>query len=293
MSIAVFKQTLWSKKIQNQLDTLTGLRKHSDYSFQGEIKGGNVLKITASVRPTVNTYVPGTDISYENVKGTSQDLPINIYKYATQTFDDVDEAQSIPGVMENATREMAKALADQANIEVANKMLDACKNGVAYTDNDDQEATETVPQESSASAVTKENAIPRVETGLVALYENNVNPAEDLWGEFSPKYFSFIRQSLTETLTNNVELAKTGAVGKYNNVKVCIENLLPKDGNTRYNFIRTNKAVAYVEAIEKTEAGRLEKQFKDYVRSLMVIGTKVVRAKEMYAIKELVSSATI
>ena len=257
MSIAVFKQTLWSKKIQNQLDTLTGLRKHSDYSFQGEIKGGNVLKITASVRPTVNTYVPGTDISYENVKGTSQDLPINIYKYATQTFDDVDEAQSIPGVMENATREMAKALADQANIEVANKMLDACKNGVAYTDNDDQEATETVPQESSASAVTKENAIPRVETGLVALYENNVNPAEDLWGEFSPKYFSFIRQSLTETLTNNVELAKTGAVGKYNNVKVCIENLLPKDGNTRYNFIRTNKAVAYVEAIEKTEAGRL------------------------------------
>ena len=153
--------------------------------------------------------------------------------------------------------------------------------------------TSVEAEEASASAVSKENAIPRIEAGLVKLYENNVNPADDLWGEFSPNYFSFIRQSLTETLTNNVELAKTGAVGKYNNVKVCIENLLPKDGTTRYNFIRTGKAVAYAEAIEKTEAGRLEKQFADYVRSLLVLGAKVVRAKEMYAIKEQVSNATI
>lgn len=290
MSLNVFKPTLWSKKIQNGLDTLTGLRTHSDYSFQGEIKGGNVLKITSSVRPTVKNYVPGTPIDYENVKGTSQDLPINIYKYATQTFDDVDEAQSIPGVMENATREMAKALSDQANIEVANKMKDAVENGVAYKNQNDEDAVETVPQEENASAVTKTNAIPRIEDGLVALYENNVNPADDLWGEFSPKYFSFIRQSLTETLTNNVELAKTGAVGKYNNVKVCIENLLPVSGTTRYNFIRTSKAVAYAEAVEKTEAGRLESQFADYVRSLLVLGTKVVRAKEMYAIKETIAA---
>ena len=33
MSVAVFKPTLWSNKIQNALETLTGLRTHCDYQF--------------------------------------------------------------------------------------------------------------------------------------------------------------------------------------------------------------------------------------------------------------------
>ena len=37
MSSKVFKQELWSKQIQNELDVLTGLRTHSDYSYDGEI----------------------------------------------------------------------------------------------------------------------------------------------------------------------------------------------------------------------------------------------------------------
>ena len=82
MAVAVFKQALWSKQINNVLDTLTGLKNHSDFSYEGEVKGGNVLKITGSVRPSVGNYVPGTNINYESVGGISQDLNINIYKYA-------------------------------------------------------------------------------------------------------------------------------------------------------------------------------------------------------------------
>lgn len=290
MSSNVFKQELWSKQIQNELDVLTGLRTHSDYSYEGEIKHGNVLHITGSVKPTVGDYVPGTDIQFENVGGTEMTLVIDKAKYATQVFDDVDRAQSIPGVMENATREMAKELHFKGDEAVAAVIKDATENGVTYTNNNDQTATGTVPQEVSASAVTKTNAKERIEAGLVALYENNVNPNTDLWGEFTPKYFSNLRQSLTETLTNNVDLAKTGAVGKYNNVKVCIENALPlsTDTNSRYNVIRTGKAIAFAGQIDKVEAGRLEKRFADYVKALFVFGTRVVRYKEMYIIKESV-----
>ena len=110
MSVAVFKQTLWSKKIQNALDTLTGLRTHCDYQFEGEIKAGNKLKITGSVAPTIGTYVPGTDISIENVDGNDQELVIDQFKYFARYFDNVDKAQSIPGVMENDTKECAKYL---------------------------------------------------------------------------------------------------------------------------------------------------------------------------------------
>lgn len=288
MSVAVFKQALWSKQINNVLDTLTGLKNHSDFSYEGEVKGGNVLKITGSVRPSVGNYVPGTDINYESVGGISQELNINIYKYATQKFDDVDRAQSIPGVMENATKEMAKAIADQVNIEVANKMKDAVTTGVTITNNAGTSEILTVPQEAAATAVSKANALTRIDDGVQALQENNVAPTEKLWGEFSPAYYKCIRQGLFVDLTNNVELAKEGIVGEYNNVQVCIENLLPVDtvNKIKFNFIRTGKAVAFAGVVEKTEAGRLEKQFADYVRALYAFGTKVVRPKEMYAIKE-------
>lgn len=291
MSTKVFKQELWSKQIRNDLETLTGLRSHSDFEYDGEIKRGNVLHITGSVKPTVGDYVQGTDIRFENVSGTDMTLVINKAKYATQVFDDVDRAQSIPGVMENASKEMAKELHLQADKEVANVIKDAVENGVKYTGADDEEATATIGQEASASAVTKANATLRIEDGLVYLYENNVNPTTDIWGEFSPKYYSQVRQSLTETLTNNVSLAKEGAVGKYNNVKVCIENLTPisTDGKAKYNILRTGKAVAFAGQVDKVEAGRVEKQFADYVKALYVFGTKVVRYKEMYIIKEAIA----
>ena len=289
MSVNVFKPTLWAKSIQNVLETLTGLRKHSDHTYDGEVKGGKILKITSSVRPTVRDYIPGTPIVYDEVKGRSQDLPIDIYKYVTQTFDDVDRAQSISGVFENACREMAKELDDEGDRITAAKMKHAIENGVVFDNGNETTTTEYIAQETEAVAPTKENGLSRIENGLTKLYENNVDPATKVYGEFSPKYHQAIREGLTPILTNNVELAKTGAVGMYSNVLVCIENLLPVNGTTKYNILRTGKAVAYAEAVEKTEAGRLESQFADYVRALLVCGCKVVKPKEMYAIKELLS----
>ena len=78
-------------------------------------------------------------------------------------------------------------------------------------------------------------------------------------------------------------------------MKLIIQNLLPKitsgsgSGATvtgAYNIIRTSKAVAYAEQLHKTEAGRHEKQFGDYVKALLIFGVKIVRPAEMYAIKE-------
>lgn len=277
MSVAVFKQTLWSKKIQNALDTLTGLRTHSDYSFEGEIKGGNTLKITGSVRPTVGTYVPGTEITFTAVDGVSQDLVIDQFKYATQIFDNVDKAQSIPGVLENASREMSKALHEEGDKYVASIV----KTEVEKTGS-------TIPQASAGIAPSKTTVVPAIEAGLTVLYENNVNPTTELWGEFSPKMYSFLRQSLTEILTNNVEMAKKGIVGRYNNVNVCIENLLPENTTThlKYNIIRTSKAIAFAGQIDTVRAGEIEKGFSDYVKALYVYGAKIVRPNEMYVIKE-------
>lgn len=282
MSVAVFKQTLWSKKIQNALDTLTGLRTHCDYQFDGEIKAGNKLKITGSVKPTIGTYVPGTDITIENVDGNDQELVIDQFKYFARYFDNVDKAQSIPGVMENDTKECAKYLHEEGDKYVAKIIKDAA------------EEEDTVIAQGAAITPSKTTVIPAVEEGLVALYEKNVNPTSELYGEFSPKMYSFLRQALTETLTNNVELAKKGAVGKYNNVLVCIENLLPENTTkkVKYNIIRTSKAVAFAGQVDTVKAVEKEKGFGDIVKGLYVFGAKIVRPEEIYLILETIPTTS-
>ncbi len=277
MSVAVFKPILWSNKIQNALETLTGLRTHCDYEFEKElIKAGNKLKITGSVAPTIGTYVPGTDIDIENVEGNDQELVIDQFKYFARYFDNVDKAQSIPGVLENDSKECARYLHEEGDKYVASIL----KAGVESGD---------ISKSATAITPNKTNVVSAVEDGLVVLYEKNVKPTDELYGEFSPKFYSALRQSLTEVLTNNVELAKKGAVGKYNNVMVCIENLLPSAEGVKYNFIRTSKAVAFAGQIDTVKAVEKEKGFGDIVKGLYVYGAKVVRPEQAYAIQEAVA----
>ena len=65
MAITNFQRTVWSAKIQRALETITGLKNHSDYQFEGDIKYAKEVKILGIVRPTIKTYVPGTEIDIE------------------------------------------------------------------------------------------------------------------------------------------------------------------------------------------------------------------------------------
>lgn len=290
MATTAFKQKLWSKEIMKELATLTGLRTHCDAKYTGEIKGGNTLYITGVVAPNVGTYTQGSDITMQAVAGINIPLVIDKQKYATQVFDDVDRAQSIGGVMESATAEMARVLHEEADKDVASALKGAIETGVTFTKENGSTQTIKALQETNASQVTKANSITRVDDALEVLRENNVPTSMELWGEFSPAYYKLMFQNLTELYTNNVEMAKKGILGKYSNVNVTIDNLLPRSDaqTTRYNIIRTGRSTAFAGQIDKVEAGRIEKQFADYVKALYVYGIKVVRPKEVYAIKETV-----
>ena len=281
MSVAVFKQTFWSNKIQSVLDTLTGLRTHSDYEFEGEIKAGDRLKITGTVRPTIGTYVPGVDIDIESLNGNDQELVIDQFKYFALYFDNVDKAQSIPGVWRATSEQCAKELHEAGDKYVASVIKTAI------------EATGSTVGKSTAFTPTKANIVEKTEEALTALYANNVSPLTDFYGEYSPRMYSFLRQSLTELSTNNPELLKKGAVGRYNNVLVSIENLLPtstaNSSTIRYNIIRTGKAVAFAGQIDTIKAVEKEKGFGDILKGLYVFGAKVVRPEQIYALVETVA----
>lgn len=270
-TVTNFQQTIWSKSILRSLEKITSLRNHCNFQYEKESKNAKEVKILSVNRPTIRTYVPGTALVRESAADSSQLLQLNQYRYFNFEVEDIVKAQSVPGLMEALTDEAGKGLALEGDKYVADVIYEAVTN-----------------EEVSSSAVvdlTTENAMASVEEGFATLYANDCKVSDTFYLELAPKVFTTYRQSLTELSTNNPEILKKGAVGKINNAFVCIENCLPNndDNSGVINILRTDKAIAFAEQIDKVEKYRPEDAFTDAVKGLYVFGAKIVRPKEIYA----------
>ena len=282
-ALLVFKPQLWSKTILKQLDVITGMRKHSDYSFSEEIKYGKRLHITKVGDTQVRSYTQGVDITFDEVNGDEAVLIIDQQRYFGKYYDDIDKVQAIPGAVEADMAETAKALALDADEFVSARLYQAVVN----TD----PTKPTIASSASAITPNEKNVMTAIEDGLVELYKNNVSTSTEIWGEVSPKMYSQLRIHLTELATANLDLMKRGIIGKYGNVNICIENRLPVKTGVKYNFLRTGKAFAFAEQIDKVAKTDKEKGFGTYFKGLYVYGGSVVRPEEAYAIQETTTEA--
>ena len=278
MSIADAKQTIWHKAYERALKTITSLRNHCDFKYERDSKNAEKVIILNAVRPNVRNYVPGTPITRDPVSATKQELPIDQFRYFNIGLDDVHKAQSVPGAMEATAAEGALALSEEGDKYVASLV----KAGV--------EATTPTIDSVARFTPTKANATEKIEEAFAILYGKNNRVSDTYWLEVAPSYFQFIRPNILELLTNNVEMAKKGVVGKYANALVTIENLLPKGqatsaNDTVYNILRTEHAIAFVEQINKVEPYRPEDSFEDALKGLYTFGAKVVRPDEIVVIK--------
>lgn len=272
-TITQFQQTIWTKSILRSLNKITSLRNHCNFQYEKDSKNAKEVKILSVNRPTIRTYVPGTAITRESATDSSLLMKIDQYRYFNFEVEDIVKAQSVPGLMEALTDEASKGLALEGDKYVAELMKAEVEAGTVS-------ASEVV-------TLTKENAMETVENGFATLYENDCKVSDMFYLEVTPKAFTTYRMALTELSTNNPEILKKGAVGKINNAYVCIDNCLPEatDGASVYNILRTDKAVAFAEQIDKVEHYRPEDAFTDAVKGLYVFGGLVVRPKEIYAIK--------
>jgi hypothetical protein len=270
-TVTNFQQTIWSKSILRSLEKITSLRNHCNFQYEKDSANAKEVKILSVNRPTIRTYVPGTPLTRESATDSSQLLQLNQYRYFNFEVEDIVKAQSVPGLMEALTDEAGKGLALEVDLYVA----EVIKQGV----------TDGEVEASTSTALTKSNAVETVENGFATLYANDCKVSDTFYLEVAPKPFTLYRQALTELSTNNPEILKKGAVGRINNAYVCIENCLPADDTDYYNILRTDKAVAFAEQIDKVEKYRPEDAFTDAVKGLYVFGAKIVRPKEIYVIK--------
>lgn len=270
-TVTEFQQTIWSKSILRSLRTITSLRNHCNFQYEKDTKNAKEVKILSVNRPTIKKYVMGTALERESAKDTAQILKLDQYFYFNFEVEDIVKAQSVPGLMEALTDEAGIGLAEEGDKYVAEVVKTAVDAGEVTS--------------SEVITLTKENAMESVEAGFATLYENNCKVSDMFYLEVAPSVFSTYRMCLTELSTNNPEILKKGAVGKINNAYVCIENLLPQTESAHYNILRTEKAVAFAEQIDKVEKYRPEDAFTDAIKGLYVFGAKIVRPKEIYVMK--------
>lgn len=271
-TVTQFQQTIWSKSILRSLEKITSLRNHCNFQYEKDSHNAKEVKILSVNRPTIRTYVPGTALVRESAADSSQLLKIDQYRYFNFEVEDIVKAQSVPGLMEALTDEAGKGLALEGDKYVAEVIKTAA------------DASEIAVSESEI-ALTASNAMASVEDGFATLYSKDCKVSDTFYLEVAPKVFTTYRQQLTELSTNNPEILKKGAVGKINNAYVCIENCLPESTTAHYNILRTEKAVAFAEQIDKVEKYRPEDAFTDAVKGLYVFGAKIVRPDEIYIMK--------
>lgn len=270
-AVTHFQQTIWSKSILRSLNKITSLRNHCNFQYEKDSKNAKEVKILSVNRPTIRTYVPGTAITRESATDSSQLLKIDQYRYFNFEVEDIVKAQSVNGLMEALTDEASKGLALEGDKYVAEVIKQAVTDGEVTASED--------------ITLTTANAMESVEDGFATLYANDCKVSDMFYLEVAPKVFTTYRQQLTELSTNNPEILKKGAVGKINNAYVCIENCLPESETAYMNILRTDKAVAFAEQIDKVEHYRPEDAFTDAVKGLYVFGAKVIRPKEIYVMK--------
>lgn len=268
MAVTNFIQTIWSKKIQDDLELKTKLVANCLRSYEGDCKYAQSVKILGVGEPTIGTYT-GAEISIEEMSDKGQLLTIDQANYFAFYVDDINEAQSVPGLREEYQRKAVHGLAVKRDTYVANLI----KGATNVT---------------TASALSQEAVKEAIDEAIVALRERNFD--EDGVIEITPAVYNVFKNELITLSTNNPEYIKKGIVGMYDGFEVCMSNNMAKDSSHVYCDIRGKKAIAFAGQINEVEALRAEKVFKDIVRGLDTFGSKVIDEARIQVVKVPVSA---
>ena len=277
MAVTNFIQSIWSKKIQDDLELKCKLVDNCLRDYEGDVKHAASVKILGVGEPTIGTYNNGEDITIEEMSDRGQLLTIDQANYFAFYVDDVNQAQSVPGLKEKYQEKAVHCLAVKRDQYIANLIKTA--NIFVKADG----TTETIDNVTTADGKTKEDVKEAIDAAIVALRERNFD--EEGVIEITPAVYNVFKNELITLSTNNPEYIKKGIVGMYDDFEVVMSNGLAKDTTHAYCCVRGKKAIAFAGQINEVEALRAEKRFKDIIRGLDTFGAKVIDEARIQVVK--------
>jgi hypothetical protein len=269
MSYNNFIPTVWSKTILRERERQCVAAKLCWKEFEGEVAYGNRVKINGVGRPTVKEYVKNsTQIVPEDLSDQSTFLDIDQQKYFAFAIDDIDKRQAKGNLMSEQMKEAAAAMAEDADDYIYRLYPHA---GITI----------------DGGTVTSANALSTITRAVKTLWQNNVPANTEIFIEASPNLMEKIVLAKIVLGQPNDETLDKGYQGRLPllGTKLYMSNGIYNDGTYDYVFVRTRKAIAYVDQIDKTEAYRPESSFSDAVKGLHVYGAKVIRPNELVVLK--------
>ncbi len=267
MAVTNFIQSIWSKKIQDDLELKCKLVDNCTRNYEGDVKYAQSVKILGVGEPTIRAYSNSTPIEVEEMSDRGQMLTIDQANYFAFYVDDVDQAQSVPGLAEEYQRKSVHGLAVKRDAYIASLIKGVTAEGHVTT----------------AEAKTEEAIKEAIDEAIVALRERNFD--EEGVIEITPAVYNLFKNQLITLSTNNPEYIKKGIVGVYDDFNVIMSNGLAKDSGHAYCCVRGKKAIAFAGQINEVEAMRSEDYFKDLVRGLDTFGAKVIDEARIQVVK--------
>lgn len=271
MAVTNFIQSIWSKKIQDDLELKCKLVDNCLRDYEGDAKYAQSVKILGVGEPTIGKYSSGTDITIEEMSDKGEILTIDQANYFAFYVDDVNQAQSVPGLAERYQEKAVHGLAVARDSYVAGLIKGVTTNVT------------------TATALTAEAVKAAIDGAIVALRERNFD--EEGVIEITPAVYNLFKNYLITLSTDNPEYIKKGIVGVYDDFKVIMSNNMAKDTTYAYCDVRGKKAIAFAGQINEVEALRAEKRFKDIIRGLDTFGAKVIDAARIQVVKVPVKAA--
>lgn len=264
MSYEKFKPTVWSQQIMSQLPKFTVFKQDCDFRYDGEAGQGKKVKVLGIAKPTIRTYTPGQDIAAAETPADSETyLEIDQFDYFNYAVDNVDRAQSVEGLMEALSEEATRALAEREDSFIASLAADA------------ENTTD------STAISNGDQAKAEIDKLFVTLWNNGVSEKDNLVLYLPPWLYDLFQNRLVELRTNNQDTVDRGLVGFYRGAKVKMSNNIFNDDTDDYVMLKTGKAIAYLNGIDKLEAYQPERRFSDAVKGLNTYGGKIIRQNEI------------
>jgi len=274
MALDQFKPEIFAKKIEQTLEKKMVFADFCNREYEGEVKSvGDSVRILELARPTVTTTTDGAPITisaFEELQSAAQTMQILQQSYFAPVLHDVDERQSVDGILEKIMTGGGYALADAMDTHIATVAATGIKDNSSATDIKTSTAT----------------ILPLIDAALAKLYANNVAFNEEIELVVTPRAYMCIKAAMIATDTDNSALLERGIAAKYGNVMIRVSNniVTANGGAEDLLILRTKRAIAFVEQINKLETGRKELGFGTFVKGLALYQAQLVQPKELIVI---------
>lgn len=274
--ITNFIPAIWSSEIlmalRNQLVFAQDSVINRDY--EGDIsQAGDTVHIITIGDPGIRDYAPGTDITWDELSDSEQNLIVDQKKYFAFKVDDVNKRQAAGDFTAAAGVNAAYGMSAALDTYVSG-LMNAAATQLAS-------ATSAAPLVLSSG--TPNDAYDKILVPLRTALSKAKIPTQGRWAAVpSEVYGLLLRDSrfIKVNESGDTEGLRNGVVGRAAGFDILESQTCPIDATSGDPVVVSGHPMGctFADDLVEMEARRLENRFGDGIRGLHVYGGKVIRS---------------